>query len=41
MVEDFIPEDMRRQAEAAGTNVRAVAQTVRSITVRGYRPAAG
>ena len=39
MVEGFVPEDMRREAEAAGVDVRAVAQTVRSITVRGYKPA--
>jgi SAM-dependent methyltransferase len=39
MVEGFVPEDMLRQAEAAGVDVRAVAQTVRSITVRGYKPA--
>jgi arsenite methyltransferase len=37
MVEGFVPEEMRRQAEAAGVNVRAVAQTVRSITVRAYK----
>jgi arsenite methyltransferase len=39
MVEGFVPEEMRRQAEGAGVNVRAVAQTVRSITVRAYKPA--
>jgi SAM-dependent methyltransferase len=35
----LVPEPMRRQAEAAGIDVLAVARTVRSIKVRARKPA--
>jgi arsenite methyltransferase len=40
LVEDFVPADMREDAEAHGIDVHAVARTVRSITVRATKPAA-
>jgi arsenite methyltransferase len=36
----MVPEDMRRQAEAAGIDVEAVADTVRSLTIRARKPPA-
>lgn len=38
LVQDLVPAELRAQAEAAGIDVRAVAQTVRSITVRARKP---
>lgn len=37
MALDMVPEDLARQAEAAGIDVRAVASTVRSIKVRARK----
>ena len=34
----MVPADVRRQAEAAGIDVRAVAATVRSVKVRARKP---
>jgi SAM-dependent methyltransferase len=41
LVQDLVPAEMRARAEAEGIDVHAVAQTVRSITVRARRPLAG
>jgi SAM-dependent methyltransferase len=38
LVEDVVPADLRARAEAAGVDVRAVARTVRSVTVRARKP---
>ena len=37
----MVPEPMLRQAEAAGIDVRQVAETVRSLTIRARKPARG
>jgi SAM-dependent methyltransferase len=38
MVLTMVPDELVRAMEAAGVNVRAVARTVRSITVRAWKP---
>jgi SAM-dependent methyltransferase len=38
MAATMVPDDMRRQAEAAGIDVTAVARTVRSLTIRARKP---
>jgi arsenite methyltransferase len=38
MVADMVPEGLLRQAEAAGIDVRAVAETVRSLKIRARKP---
>lgn len=40
LVQDLVPAEMRAQAEAEGVDVHAVAQIVRSITVRARKPLA-
>jgi SAM-dependent methyltransferase len=39
IVLDVVPPALRAQAEAAGVDLRAVAETVRSLTIRARRPA--
>jgi SAM-dependent methyltransferase len=41
MVQDLVPAELRARAQAEGIDVHAVAQTVRSITVRARRPLPG
>jgi SAM-dependent methyltransferase len=38
LVEDVVPAELRRRADAKGIDVHAVAQTVRSVTVRARKP---
>jgi SAM-dependent methyltransferase len=38
LVEDIVPAELRKQADAAGIDLHAVAQTVRSVTLRARRP---
>jgi arsenite methyltransferase len=38
IVLDVVPADLRRDAEAAGVDVAAVADTVRSLTIRARKP---
>ena len=38
VVLDVVPPDLRRQAEAGGVDVAAVADTVRSLTIRARKP---
>lgn len=40
MVESFVPAEMRAEAAARGIDARAVARTIRSVTVRARKPAA-
>ena len=41
IVLDMVPADLRAQATEAGVDVRAVAETVRSLTIRARKPASG
>jgi SAM-dependent methyltransferase len=38
VVLDVVPPELRRQAEAGGVDVAAVADTVRSLTIRARKP---
>jgi Predicted sugar epimerase len=38
VVLDVVPPELRRQAEAAGVDVAAVADTVHSLTIRARKP---
>jgi SAM-dependent methyltransferase len=38
VVLDMVPPDLREQAEQGGVDVRAVAETVRSLTIRARKP---
>jgi SAM-dependent methyltransferase len=38
MVLDLVPADLRQQADASGIDLRAVAETVRSLSIRARKP---